>query len=275
LRKDFLLKKIVNYKNNDDKIEIKEYAPRINTKKENPLITQEKTKERALHRTIVTSIIHKFSIENYYKLNKLLKDLTLNQLYYHSFIDKKGIQKQIMEQKRDSFLISIKDRVIMKEDSQILKNIVNKVKKNIYLLNSIKKKNINYNYQNQTNFLFEKLLNYLIIEKKIKNISNIIFKVLKIKDVKLNKKKEKLNVNKIFRNVMNDIILKERINKLSFFYDSKDIVLKKDKIEIVKRKLFCSLPKYIERNELEKMDNKLLYNTVKKYNEEKIKKKIN
>jgi hypothetical protein len=267
------LKNFINSKDrHNDNINIKEYSPKINTTKENPVITKEREKERSLHRTVVTNIINKFSINNYYRLNLLLKNLTLNQLYYHSFIDKKGIQKQIIEEKKSFFLTSSKERLYTKEDLQLLKNIIYKVKKNILFLNLIKKTTINNNnhyYYYQKNIFFEKLLNYLIIEKKIKNMSNQIFKVLNIKDIKFNKKKEKLNVKKVFKNVIDDINLKNKINKLSFFYESKNNIINKDKIEIIKRNSFCPSPKYIERNQLEKMDNKLLYNTVKKYNEEK------
>jgi hypothetical protein len=271
LREDFILKDFIESKDRlNDNIKIKEYSPKINTAKENPVITKEREKERSLHRTVVTNIINKFSINNYYRLNLLLKNLTLNQLYYHSFIDKKGIQKQIMEEKRSFFLTSSKELLYMKDDLQLLKNIIYKVKKNILFLNSIKKTtNNNYYYYYQKNIFFEKLLNYLIIEKKIKNISNKVFKVLNIKDIKFNKKKEKLNVKKVFLHLINDINLKSKITKLSFFYESKHNIINKDKIEIMKRSSFCSSPKYIEKNELEKMDNKLLYNTVKKYNEEK------
>jgi hypothetical protein len=192
-------------------------------------------------------------------------------LYYHSFIDKKGIQKQIIEEKRSFFLTSSKERLYTKEDLHLLKNIIYKVKKNIFFLNSMKKSTSNNNndYYYKKTILFEKLLNYLIIEKKIKNISNQIFKLLNIKDIKFNKKKEKFNVKKVFKNVIDDINLKNKVNKLTFFYESKHNIINKDKIEIMNRNSFCPSPKYIERNELEKMDNKLLYNTVKKYNEEK------
>jgi len=140
-------------------------------------------------------------------------------------------------------------------------------------LNFIKKKIENNNEINNKNtkISIEKLLNYLVIEKKVKTFSKNLFKFLNIKDLKLNKKKEKLNVKKFFINVMNDVILKEKINKLSFFNDSRNNILKKDNLETIKKSSFCSFPKYIEKNELEKMDNKLLYNTVKKYNEEKTK----
>jgi len=128
LRKEFILKDHIEYKDRNN-IKIKEYAPIINTKKENPVITKEKEKERALHRTILIDVIHKFSINNYYSLNLLLKKLTLNQLYYHSFIDKKGIQKQLMEEKRSKVFAYSKEHIYPKNDLQFLKNIVNKIKK--------------------------------------------------------------------------------------------------------------------------------------------------
>jgi len=71
-----------------------------------------------------------------------------------------------------------------------------------------------------------------------------------------------------------DIKKKEKLNKLSFFFISKTNILDKDKLE-EKKKNFCSFPEYIERDELEKIDNQLLFNTVKKYNEEKTKENWN
>jgi hypothetical protein len=272
LRKDLFFKEFPNYKDKNEKIKIKEYSPRINTKNENPVVTQEKEKERALHRTVVTSLISKFSINNYYRLNLLLKDLTMNQLFYQPFIDKKGMQKQLIEEKRNFVLTNIKDRVNIKDEMHVFKSIINDIKKNIKFLNSIKKNNnININKSNDDEFFLKKLFNYLILEKKIKNISKNIFKVLNIKDLKLNKKKDKLDVTKFFKNVRDDIKIKEKINKLSYFYVSKNKILNEDKLEVMKRNSFCSFSKYINREELEKMDNKLLYNTVKKYNEENTK----
>jgi len=271
LRKNFFFKNFINYKNND-KIKIKEYSPKIDIRKENPVITQEKEKERALHRTVATNIIHKFSIKNYYRLNLLLKELTLNQLYYQPFIDKKGIQKQIIEEKRHFFLISVKERVYIKEDLIFFKNIMNKVKKNLYYLKSINKKiENNNNYYNKNKNLSESLLNYLMIEKKIKKMYIYLLKVLNIKDIKFLKKKEKLSIKKFLRNTIDNINLKDKMNKLYYFNESKKFILNKDKIEIMKKNSFFSFSKYVERNELEKFDNKLLYNTIKKYNEEKTK----
>jgi len=177
-----------------------------------------------------------------------------------------------MEVKRSTIFAYSKEHIYPKNDLQFLKNIVNKIKKNITILNSMKIITDNtttttYYYKNKV--FFEKLLNYLIIEKKIKTISNYILKKINIKDIKFNKKKEKLSVIKIYKNVMNNINFKEKVNKLSFFNESRSNILNSDKIEILKRNSFCSSPKYIERTELEKMDNKLLYNTVKKYNDEK------
>ncbi len=63
------------------------------------LLHRKKEKERALHRTVISSILYKFSLNNYYRLNLLLKDLTFNQLYYQPFIDKKSIQKHVLEEK--------------------------------------------------------------------------------------------------------------------------------------------------------------------------------
>ena len=110
-----------------------------------------------------------------------------------------------------------------------------------------------------------------MIEKKIKKMSIYLLKVLNIKDIKFLKKKEKLSIKKFLRNTIDNINLKDKMNKLYYFNESKKFILNKDKIEIMKKNSFFSFSKYVERNELEKFDNKLLYNTIKKYNEEKTK----
>ena len=91
-----------------------------------------------------------------------------------------------------------------------------------------------------------------------------------MEEKKINKKKEKLNIKKFLKDSTNNIKIKSDTNKLLYFKESKLNIINKDKLQI-KKKPFCSFPEYVEKKDLEKMDNQLLYNTVKKYNEEKTK----
>jgi len=88
----------------------------------------------------------------------------------------------------------------------------------------------------------------------------------------LNKKKEKFNIKKFLRDTNNSIKVKNEVNKLSYFNESKNNIFKKDKLEVIKKNGFLSFSNYVKKQDLEKIDNKLIYNTVKKYNEEKTKK---
>jgi hypothetical protein len=214
--------------------------------------------------------MHKFTINHYYRLNFLLKDLTLNKLYYQPFIDKKGIQKQAIEVKRSLLSINSKDRFNFKDDILFLKNIIKKIKQNQIFLNSIKKEkkdeaNVNKYYFDSNIFL--KIYNYLILEKKEKKKFNF----LELEKKKINKKKEKFNLKKFLRDTTNSIKVKNEVNKLSYFNESKKSILNNDKLEEVKKKGFFSFSNYIEKKDLEKNDNQLLYKTVKKYNEKKTK----
>jgi hypothetical protein len=192
-------------------------------------------------------------------------------LYYQPFIDKKSIQKQIIEEKRNFIYLNIKERFNIKDDILFLKKIIVKIKKNEKFLNSIKK--ISYSdYKNDYKniFFIEKIFDYLILEKKIKKTPKILIKLLNIDKFKNNKKKEKLNIKKFLNDTKKNIKIKSETNKLLYLYDSKKNILNKDNIE-GKKKMFGSFSMYVEKKDLEKMDNQLLYNTVKKYNEEKTK----
>jgi hypothetical protein len=191
-------------------------------------------------------------------------------LYYQPFIDKKGIQKQAIEVKRSLLSINSKDRFNFKDDILFLKNIIKKIKQNQIFLNSIKKEkkdeaNVNKYYFDSSIFL--KIYNYLILEKKEKKKFNF----LELEKKKINKKKEKFNLKKFLRDTTNSIKVKNEVNKLSYFNESKKSILNNDKLEEVKKKGFFSFSNYIEKKDLEKNDNQLLYKTVKKYNEKKTK----
>jgi hypothetical protein len=69
----------------------------------------------------------------------------------------------------------------------------------------------------------------------------------------------------------NDFKLKKKLNLFTSF-ESKKNILNDDKINVLKKKTYNNLTiNYVKKNEMEKFDNKLLFNTVKKYNEEKTK----
>jgi len=127
LRKNFFLKDVKMTKKQN--LIIKEYSPKIDTTYENPVVTQEKEKERLLHKTIISNIIHKFSIKNYYRLNFLLNDLTLKSLYFQPFFDKKGLEKSFINDKRSFLYPYIKECISLKEELKMFKVIINKKKK--------------------------------------------------------------------------------------------------------------------------------------------------
>jgi hypothetical protein len=166
LRKIFFLKDVKIYKKTP--LIIKEYLPKIDTTNENPVITQEKEKERLLHRTIISNIIQKFSLNNYYRLNFLLNDLTLKSLYFQPFFDKKGLEKISIEDKRSSFYIYIKECISVKEEFKIFKTIINKIKKNELFIKNLKNESIIdvYKKYNENKFFLENLFKYLIIKEK-------------------------------------------------------------------------------------------------------------
>jgi len=138
---------------------VKEYTPIIDTTNENPVVTEEKEKERLLHQTIIFHNFFKFSINNYYDLNLLLRDLTSHQLYNQPFIDKKSIEKYALNEKRGLVLLNIKEKITVKEELKILKKILKKIKQY--------KKNDNYIIDNNIDFYYiDKFLDYIIIKKK-------------------------------------------------------------------------------------------------------------
>ena len=269
LRKEFLFKVDIN----KEEIEIKDFVRKIKKAYENPVVTQEKEKERFLHSVVIQQLTTKLSLQNYYRLNSLLNDLTLSQLYYQSFIDTKGIDKQKMVEKRSIFLLSAKDSIVKKDDLIFYNKIVNKIKNDIRLINKLEKEfDFDFNVYNIYNFFSDKILDYLIIEKK-KGLLDFFLKLFKEEGKKrIYKKNVKLNIEKFLINSGLDIKKKEKIDKITFFYKSKNSILDKDKLG--KKKLFYSFSNYMDKNEAENFNNKILFNTVKKYNEGQIKENL-
>lgn len=257
LRHNFFFKE-KNYKNN---ISVKEYTPIIDTTNENPVVTENKEKERLLHQTILFNNLFKFTINNYYDLNLLLRDLTSHQLYNQPFIDKKSIDNSLLNEKRGVVLLNIKEKLIVKEELKILKKILKKIKQY--------KKNDNSDINNNHDYYFlDKILNYIIIKKNDNYILKKILKNFNLNKAEL-KKTKKFNILNFLENIKNNIKINEKLNKNNFFNESKKNIFKKDKLEEMAN---ISL-NYVEKNNMEKIENQYLLNTVKKYNDDK--KKIN
>jgi len=244
-------------------IDIKEYTPKINTKNENPVVTLEKERERALHQTILFGKIFKFSINNYYDLNLYLNDLTFHQLYYQPFMDSSLIKKQAIDDKRIFILVYLKDKVIIKEELKLFNSILTKIEKNENLLDSIGVEPLE---TKKDNFLLHKLLDYIIIYKK----DNFYFKkLLMIFNIDENQKKKmeikgKMNMKKFLIETKNDLQLAKKFNKFDLLNKSTITILNKDKLDEIKQKY-----NFVEKKKIENTDNQILFNTVKKYNEGK------
>ena len=252
----------------------KEIAPKRNIKNENPVVTQEKTKERILHKSFLSTGLFEFTLKNYYRLNYLLKELTSEKLYYQPFTEKKNVEKHLIYEKKKKVLLNFKERIKFKDELQFFKQIIKKIKINKLLLKKMKMQDLIKNKSNDY-FFFNKLIKYLFIEKEVKKndllkLKNILRKS-KTYDYNLSKKKEKFSMKTFLRTLDNNFKIKKNINKLFFPDDSKNIILNKDRIKEVKKSSFYSSINYINKKELEKFDNQHLFNMVKQYNEEKIK----
>jgi hypothetical protein len=258
---------------------LKEFTPKKHIRYENPVVTQEKEGERTLHRTLVTNKMLYFSIKNYYNLNEKLKLLTLEKLYYQPFFDKKGLEKHLANEKKGYLYSLTKSRINVKNELYLYKEIIIEIKKNKMLLKKLKVYTLLLNYKDTENYLFlNNLLSYLKIndanELKKKDLLNVkkTFNKSFFNDTNFSKKKEKLNMKLFLKKTKNDFKLKKKLNQLTFFFNSKKNILSNDIITDSKKKTYNNLTvNYIEKSKVEKFDNKLLFNTVKKYNEEKTK----
>ena len=96
-----------------------------------------------------------------------------------------------------------------------------------------------------------------------------MFKKIKYYDKIFYKQKKKLNMKIFLGKVLNDLKMKKNINQINFFLDSKKNIINKDKIKEVKNLSSNLTYSYVEKSEIERFDNKMLFNTVKKYNDEK------
>jgi hypothetical protein len=263
LKKHYIKKKIID---KDFAIKRKEFTWRPIIKNENPVVEQEKRKERELHRIVLSNKIFKFSLKNYYMLNAVLKNYTLNKLYYHSFLEKKDYVKYLKNQKKKHLHNSFKDRLYMKEEFNLYKLIKNKIKIN---KNFLMKKHIK-DIKNNDGISTKKFLNYIVNEevKERYNLKNYIIKKLKFKDKKIIKRKERFNMNVFLKKTNNEIDFKRKTNIFSFFFESKKHIINNDALKDKNMGPSNLASNYVNRSELERFDNKLIFNAVNKYNEE-------
>lgn len=263
LKKHYTKKKFID---KDYAIKTKEFSWRKIIKNENPVVEQEKRKERELHRTVISNKIFKFSLKNYYLLNSALKNLTSNKLYYQSFLEKKDYAKYLKNEKKNNLYKTFKDRIYTKEEFSLYKKIINKIKINKKFLI---KKNIKNNQINDK-ISINKLYNYIMNEeiKNFSNLKNYIIKIFKFKDKKIIKKKEKFNLNVFLKKTNSEVDFKRKTNIFSFFFESKKYVINNDALREKNRGPSNLSSNYVNRSELERFDNKLIFNTVNKYNEE-------
>jgi hypothetical protein len=263
LKKYYIKKKHID---KDLAIKVKEFSWRKIIKNENPVVEQEKRKERELHRTVISNKIFKFSIKNYYIMNSALKTLTLKNLYYQSFLEKKNYAKYLKNEKKNHLYKNFKDRIYTKEEFNWYKKIINKIKMNKRFLT---KKNITDNKNNER-LSVNKLYNY-IMNEEINNsfkLKNYIIKIFKLKDKKIVKRKEKFNMNVFLKKANNELDVKRKTNIFSFFFESRNDIINKDVLKERNRGPSNLSSNYINRSELERFDNKLIFNSVNKYNEE-------
>ena len=211
---------------------IKEFTPRVNTEKENPVITQEKERERELHQTSLSNWIFKFSVNNYYELNSFLRDLTLHSVYYQFFIDQKELKQELLSEKRNEILINIKEQISLKEDLKLYKKIFNKIKESeeFHLdLQNDKKKDF---------YIIDKLYKNLFLKKnQDNNIVTKFYKILKMEeDEKRKKKIDNLNIKNFLKITKEDIKIKKKWNTYNWLNDSKENILNKDNMEEIENK---------------------------------------
>lgn len=264
VKKDILLKKKPRI---NIYAEVKEFTPKVITKKENPVVTQEKSRERALHQKILLNNIFNFSVNNYYKMNYLLKNLTLKTLYNQPFIDKSVYKKEAINEKKISILLTLKEKIKNKEDYKLYINILRKIMKNEASLNA-DKLDISIIQKNEF-YMIDKILEYIKINKNNEKNLKDIFKKFNNTEKKDNmqKKKIKLNMKLLLKKINNDYELNKKTNKYTVLEKSKKKVLENDNFKKKKKKNIY----YIKREEEEKTNKILLTNTVKKYNTEKVK----
>lgn len=188
-------------------------------------------------------------------MNLLLRDLTFEKLYYQPFMDSSLVKKQLMEEKKELILMHIKEKIKKNEEFKILQKIKKNEKE---FKNLIKDSN---NDVKKGRFFTFKLQDYiLVLHEKKNNILEKIMNKFNIKDG-LHGKKEETSLSKLLKKMEKKFKITKKFDKLNFLNRSTQNILDNDKLEEVKHK-----SSYIEKKQVEDIDNKLLLQVVKKYN---------
>jgi len=75
-------------------------------------------------------------------------------------------------------------------------------------------------------------------------------------------------MNVFLKKTNNEIDFKRKTNIFSFFFESKNYIINNDTLKDKNKGPSNLSSNYVNRSELERFDNKLIFNTVNKYNEE-------
>jgi len=75
-------------------------------------------------------------------------------------------------------------------------------------------------------------------------------------------------MNVFLKKANNELDVKRKTNIFSFFFESRNDIINKDVLKERNRGPSNLSSNYINRSELERFDNKLIFNSVNKYNEE-------
>jgi len=181
-------------------------------------------------------------------------------------LEKKNYVKYFKNEKKNHLHKASKDRLYGKDELNYYKIIKNKIKIN---KNFLMKKNIK-NIKNNDVISIKKLSNYIVNEeiKERSNLKNYIINIFKFKDKKVIKRKEKFNMNVFLKKTNNEIDFKRKTNIFSFFFESKGKIINNDILKDKNMGPSNLASNYVNRSELERFDNKLIFNAVNKYNEE-------
>jgi hypothetical protein len=204
--------------------------------------------ESLSHKNVISKKYFIFSLSNYYKFNKLLDQLTIKkEVYKQAFAHKYKKLTPFMLKKKSIYMYIYKP-FIVKEVISFFDKMLYKIKKN-----KINIKNLNNKDPIKVeSFVLKKIYNYLIAKKdtgKYKFKVHKIIKALKRVDSKIN--------------------LKENTKKMDFYKKSNKKVLNNDRLINTKGNTLLVFPEYVQREKMEKLDNKLLLKTLEKYEKEK------
>lgn len=240
LKKSIFVKNKVYFKN-DYKKDLRYW----NFKKKQTGISFEKEIEYYSQKTIINKDYLPYSFYNYYKLNNLLEYLTIKKgVFNESFFDKRIEDAYKQKYKKNIFFTFLKQTFKFKDTVDLLKNVLYKIKKN-------KQNMLNKRTEIRYSPFFYKFFDYLLIkENTYKKKEYTIIVIL----------------NKINKKISNE----RNFEKVDFVKTYNKALLKHERNITLKGTTILKFPEYIKRDDLEKNDNKLLLNTVNKYQKEKV-----